>query len=380
MVKTFGKPSPETVDLSPNGRYIAYDRPQDEGTSKRDIFVLDLSGNREITLVKHPANDRLIGWTPDGKRVLFASDRRGTWDAWLLQVTGGGPQGYPELVKQDIGDVTPIGFTQSGSYYYRNEQMLGDVFVATLDLETGKVLSPTMPVRQTGATNCPEWSPDGQYLAYCTRRPDKSQIIHIRTLATGQERELDTELPHFGSLRWSADGRSIVPSRGFGQESPQVIYKIDVQTGDQTALVRSETERLGRAELSPDGKTLFYDCHDPDSKTKRLMARDLETGQEKELLQTRSSDTPRWDLSPDGQHLALGLGLTDCYALKIIPVAGGEPRELLRFEKEEEMWLVGVAWTPDGQYVLFPKWLMGGKGGELWRISAEGSEPQKLWE
>jgi len=61
-------------------------------------------------------------------------------------------------------------------------------------------------------------------------------------------------------------------------------------------------------------------------------------------------------------------------------VAGGEPRELLRFEKEEEMWLVGVAWTPDGQYVLFPKWLMGGKGGELWRISAEGGEPQKLWE
>jgi len=140
-VKTFDNASPSNVDLSPDGRYIAY-------TLKRDIFLFAIDENREIPLVQHPANDKLLGWTPDGKYVFFASDRRGAWDAWLLQVAGGEPQGFPEIVKLDIGNVKPIGFTQSGSYYYRNEQRLSNVFVATLDLETGKVcLSPCQSAR-----------------------------------------------------------------------------------------------------------------------------------------------------------------------------------------------------------------------------------------
>lgn len=385
-VKTFGKASPSNVDLSPDGRYIAY-------TLNGDIFLFAIEENREIPLVQHPANDKLLGWTPDGKYVFFTSDRRGAWDAWLLQVAGGEPQGFPEIVKLDIGNVTPIGFTQNGSYYYRNEQGLHNVFVATLDLETGKVLSPPIPVRQTGATTCHDWSPDGQYLAYCTRSPDKSQIIHIRTLATSQERTLANNLPYFRYLRWSLDGQSILVT-GFVGDPHEVICKIDVQTGERTDLVRSETEVLLRPELSPDGKTLFYIRGDPVSKTARLVARDLKTGREKDLFRvvppTRFGVGGLFALSPDGQRLVLSTGLRSrprttypvAPALKIVSAAGGEPKELLQFE-EEKMFLSGVAWTPDSQDVLFAKMFFGGgkggKEGELWRISAAGGEPRKLW-
>jgi len=374
---------PGKFDISPDGRFIAYDRPQAEDASKRDIVVFDLNNNVETFLVEHPADDKLLGWTPDGKHVVFVSDRAASWDAWLLLVAGGKPQGFPKLAKHGIGNVRPIGFTPYGSYYYAHERVFGDVFTARLDLETGEVVSEPAPVRQTGATTSHDWSPDGQYLAYCERRPDGSRVIHIRTLATGRERTLADNIPYIRWLRWSLDGRSILIDGARRGDSQGVIFTIDVQTGKRSELVRSETEVLIRPEMSPDGRTLYYVRNDPKSRTMRLMARDLEGASEKELLRI---DPPARltgsALSSDGQRLILSIVPnrtgTDGPVLKILYVAGGEPRELIQFDKSEKLRAVGVTWMPDSQNVLFWKWFQGFRDLELWRISAEGGEPRRL--
>ncbi len=374
---------PGKFDISPDGRFIAYDRPQDKDTSKRDIFAFDFSENREVSFIKHPANDKLLGWTPDGKHVLFASNRTGSWDAWLLQIADGRPQGFPELAKHGIGDVRPIGFTPQGSYYYGHEQILTDVFVARLDLGTGEVLSEPVPVRQTGATACHDWSPDGRYLAYCERRSDESQAIHIRTLATGRERTLANNLPYIRWLRWSPDMRSFLIDGYKRGDSQGVIFKIDAQTGELSDIVRSTTEVLIRPEMSPDGKKLFYGCGDPDSKTGRLIARDVESGREKELFRivppVRLTGSA---LSPDGQWFVLSIISSATRPavplLKILSTAGEELRDLIQFDKSEKLRAVGVTWMPDSKNVLFWKWFQGDKELELWRISAEGGEPRKL--
>ena len=382
QIKSMGKGDFGKFEISPDGRFVIYDRPQSNDSSKRDIFLFDLREDREIALIEHPANDRLLGWTPDGKSIFFASDRTGTWDGWLQRVADGEPQGFPQLVRQSIGDVTPIGFAQGGSFYYQTGgKPMRDVFIATLDLDKGEVLASPMPVRQTGASHFGDWSPDGRKLAYCTRRPEGSQIIVIRDLATGEEREIDTELPQFLFTHWSADGRSILGATG--REPPHLICKIDVQTGERTDLVRSTTGRLGKCELFPDGKTLLYVRDDPNSKTRRFVVRNLTTGREEDLIRAKRPVRLRgFALSPDKQRLVYVTSVGSSVrsqALKIVPAAGGEPRELLQFDESEKMWLMSLAWTPDSQDVLFIKWLMGDKGGELWRISAQGGEPRKVW-
>jgi Tol biopolymer transport system component len=375
---------PGKFDISPDGHFIAYDRLQADDTSHRDIFAFDTINNSEFPVVEHPSNEKLLGWTPDGQHLLFASDRTGIWDAWLQTVTGGRPQGFPKLVKQDMGQVRPIGSTPSGSYYYARERILQDVFVAKLDLDTGAVLSEPLPVRQTGATSCHDWSPDGQYLAYCERRPDGSQVIHIRTLSTGQEQVLADSLPDIRWLCWSLDGRSILMDGAQRGDSQGVIFSVDAQTGERSDLLRSETDVLIRPEMSPDGRTLFFDRVDPESGDMRLVARDLQSGREKELFRTESPALISGAaLSPDGRRFVLsvlpsGFG-AEGPVLKIVSAAGGQATELLQFNRSERLRAVGVTWMPDSQNVIFWKWFQGDRELELWRVSAEGGTPEKLW-
>jgi Tol biopolymer transport system component len=85
-------------------------------------------------------------------------------------------------------------------------------------------------------------------------------------------------------------------------------------------------------------------------------------------------------LSPDGRHLVFFVRDPQRNeALLVIPVAGGEARELLRVKYPESIDYISLAWTPDGSQILFGKnssQLVG--KSELWRISVEGGEPQKL--
>ncbi len=78
--------------------------------------------------------------------------------------------------------------------------------------------------------------------------------------------------------------------------------------------------------------------------------------------------------SRDGREIAFSAAdssLPPRFTLYVIPVAGGEPRELLSGQKSTQP----IAWTPDGEYVLFAK---RDRTRELWRISASGGEPEKL--
>ena len=189
---------PRHVGLSPDGRYIVYDSRLDENSPNRDIFLLATDGSREIPLIEHPADDTGPVWTPDGTKVVFASDRTGSTSAWVLRVADEKAQGPPELVKPDLGRFFPIGFDRKGSYYYELHTGMTDVYLATLNPVTGQL--DAAPRRATqrfvGATYGADWSPDGRYLAY-VRRGQREALLElgstviIQSLDTGTERELN---------------------------------------------------------------------------------------------------------------------------------------------------------------------------------------------
>jgi len=241
-----------------------------------------------------------------------------------------------------------------------------------------------------------EWSRDGQYLAYAWGRGTAYQpfILAIRSAKTGKERRLrlDKLIRHGGhgfEPRWSPDGRFILAdARERDYAGPlmdsQGLYRIDVQTGSVSPLVRTTTicgsNCIESPVWSPDGRAIFER-----RATQSIVTRNLETGEEEELYRAvPPASVHHWPtsnlaVSPDGQRLAFVWtdGKAGITALMVIPTAGGEPRELLRAQEPE---MISVpAWTPDSRHIIYARSVAGEKRRfELWRISAEGGEPQNL--
>lgn len=375
--------------FSTDGEYIVYDHPQEENTKARDIFMLSIDGSSQTTPVKHPADDFLMGLAPDGKSLLFSSDRNGSLSFYVIQVTNGKSMGNPILVKSDMGSVEALGFTPDGSFYYSNSPEWNDIYMAELDPATGEILSPSkLETRFEGYNKQPDFSPDGKQLAYITvQNPSLApevwggDVLVIRTIETGQEREIIPGLYSIGFPTWYPDGQSIMVV--VRNANNQYGYcQIDAQTGKvETVISIEELIRVfGRHGWSPDGRSFIYGRWDLDNGLHEIIVRELQSGTEKVLYQ--SKDKLHFDISPDGQWLAIyswsfeGLGSS----LMVLPVEGGEVKELSKFGGDENINLDCTTWTLDAKYIRFlmrdvkdedPMW-------ELCRIPAEGGEIEKL--
>ncbi len=385
VLKTFSPAASISIlRLSPDGRYIAYDMRQKPDSKESDIFLFNVETKQEIPLVQHPANDFAPTWTPDSKSILFASDRTGTLGFWLQPVAEGKPKGKAELIKGDLGSVWPMGFTHNGSFYYGLDSGMNDVYVASIDLNSGKKLETPAPLSQryVGSNSAPAWSPDGKYLAYVSQRgpgttslTSRDKVLVIRSLDTGQEREVAVDLSLINRPQWWPDGRSIVVA-GNDKQSRVGIYRIDAQTGEVTVLVQEEGNNYRFPMLSPDGKTLYYLRINFPKGTWSIQARDLQSGGESEILSVSSpKGIANLGLSPDGQLLAFVVGdrtRPQVAARDVCQITG-------------DLGAHRLIWTPDGQKILFTlrrqdpaKPLNSDQTFELWQVSSAGGQPQKV--
>ena len=388
----------DKIKFSLDGRFVAYDlTPQ--RASPRDIFAIPVEGGPEVPLVQHRANDRLLDWTPDGRGVLFASDRSGRWDLWVRQVFDGKPRGSPQMVYPNIGPgplASSLGLTPDGRYYYSVTVWENDVYLATLDPATDRLRNTTKLVSQVGGGTSTQWSRDGQYLAYTWGNGYQGEndpfILGIRSAETGKERrfrlgQLVRHGDHGFDPQWSPDGRFILgDARELNYEQGQSLYRIDVQTGSIAPIALTDSTRGYRIRTespawSPDGRVIFEQ-----RPPQRILTRNVETGEERELYRPAPpAEVYHWPTSnlsvaPDGQRLAFVWSDAKSEmttALMALPTTGGEPRELLRAKDPAR---IGVtAWTADSRQIIYARSVTGEKGMfEFWRISAEGGEPQNL--
>jgi len=346
--------------FSPDGRFVAYSVVREGSPPHGDVFLMTADGRNEVVVAGHPAEDQLLGWTPDGTSLVFLSDRSGTWDIWTVHITGGKQQGEPELRKKNFGwDSEVLGFAPDGCCYYQTYTSLGRLYTGAVDLETGKVLVPPAPVttRRTGPQMFLRWSPDGRNLAYLSSvgpRGPGNNILTIRSAATGEERFLSPRLRGVNQPSWAPDSRSVVAT-GF-TETGVAIFRIDIETSEITKL--ADVDRRFPY-LCPDGKTLVV------SKGGKILKRNLDTGEESEVVKAGV----QYDLSPDGREVVFQVK----GVVKAVSLNGGEPRELFRGSEQN----YGLKWTRDGRYIMALAYTPSGIR-EVWRVPAQGGTPLKL--
>ena len=369
LLKEKGKGLPSDGEFSPDGQYIAW-------STREGISLFELQTGIESLLLKDQSNHSVLGWAPDGKYVMFSSERSGSSDAWLIAVDSGKAKGEPMFIKKNWGFL-PMGLTRSSAFYYAVNNNVWGIKIAELDPSSGKVVTPLQSAFKNGNMRSPDWSPDGHFLAGVDAN-EPSQAVIILSMDTGEERELKVGawIIGMGQLRWMPDGKAIVVPASQAGKGENLI-RIDVQTGQVTSLMTLPA--LGgwaHFSFSRDGNIIYYTRPDSINMNEFTpVSHDLRSG--KETISTGELG----NISPDGQNRLTSKSL-DGYktqTLYITPVGGGESKELV---KASRIW---ASWSPDSRYIVFLKAINEDEQvpyedtkWQLWRVAADGGEPESL--
>ncbi len=374
ILKTTDWRGADRMAFSADGKYLAYDLPANDSNDQRDVFVLSVDGSSEAAVVVNAADDQVVGWSPDGKHLLFTTDRTGSNALWAVPVANGKPQGPADLLKADIGPASyPLGLTKSGALFVYKGISNRDVKVAPIDLAAGTLVGPPRHFSQgylPGPQN-PNWSPDGKLLAYQVR--GGADAIAIRSIENGEVRRLPRQLPYGREAQFSPDGTALILG-GRDSKGRDGIFRIDVKTGEMAA-VRYAARLGSQPRWSADGTKIYYkDTASPG----RIVERDLASGLEREMF--RHPLAQDLQLSPDGRLLAVQTGVdpvSGSATIQLVAVADASARELVRITAEEFLpQFQTFAWAPESKAMLLAK--KASDRAALWSVDVATGRLRKL--
>lgn len=371
--------------ISPDGKYVTFERSPDPDSPQKDIHLLSLNGSIETILIKHPATDFCPFWSPDGKNIIFFSNRSGLVGVWIQKIKNGKAIGEPKLAK-NLNRISPMGITDNGNLFMTFPEGGYNIYSMEIDPETGKVISPPKRAVESnvGWNGASSFSKDGNYMAYISQRgllPWQTnwgqESLIIRNLNSGEERELIPKLKTMrngprAQLQWSPDGREILIN-GRNKLGNMGQYIVDVSNGKITRSFVRGSDDSWEPVWSKDGANLFF-YRAGNAEYSGVYRVNRASG--KETILCNEKNVHELALHPDGDTLAV---VVDKHGIKLISTLDGKIRELLKMDpKNVSAWRMSIAWSPDGKWLYFRKWINKTKGSELWRVSSDGNRVEDL--
>jgi pimeloyl-ACP methyl ester carboxylesterase len=103
------------IDWSPDGKRLVFESERD---GNAEIYVIDVGGSNQRRLTENQAEDWWPSWSPDGTQIAFMSTRDGDWEIYVLDVDGGDLHQLTENAADDRGpawspDGTRIAFVSN---------------------------------------------------------------------------------------------------------------------------------------------------------------------------------------------------------------------------------------------------------------------------
>jgi len=234
---TLGEPADYSQPrISPDGTRVAFTRPDDR-TGNRDVWFMEIARAVSTRLTTHAANDWYPVWSPDGRQLLFGSDR------------GGGTAMRPFLKKAlDTGseespvpgaDQEPYDWSRDGKWI---SYKFADVMVAPVAGGAKPFPFLATPFHEGDS----RFSPDGKWIAYVSNETGRYEV-YVRP---------------FAGAPAAPEGKIQISNRGgdfpvWRADGPELYY----MSPDNT-LYASKTTDLGRSSTMPLPSPLFRACPD----------------------------------------------------------------------------------------------------------------------
>ena len=247
--------------VSPDGRRAAIDR-RDPQTGKFAIWLYDFSRGTSARFTFGAASSSSPVWTPDGNRIIFASDANG--ELGLYQKLANGTKDE-ELLLKSSGNKFPSSVSPDGRflmYLWADPKITSKFRLWVLPLEGNR---PPFPFLQTEFHEADgHFSPDGHLVAY---RSDESghYEIYVRTfspdsLASPSIAGGKWQISNGGGTRpwWSPDGRAlyyvtpdgkvmvvaVTTSPTFQAGTPKFLFPVPPQPGRRTGTYTADGKRF----------------------------------------------------------------------------------------------------------------------------------------
>ncbi|WP_245658010.1 amidohydrolase family protein [Roseivirga echinicomitans] len=379
-----------SLDISPNGQTIIFDM-------LGDIYTMPFKGGQTTRITDGMAYDTHPKFSPDGKSVVFTSDRSGNDNIWTMELesketkqitksenenfqsadwspdgdyivtsrgrrnlklfmyhkNGGG--GF-ELIKEPAGlKLVEPAFSADGRYIYYSQRngawnynaQLPQYQVGMYDRDNGERSTITS---RYGSAFTPTLSPDGKYLVYGSRYEEQTGLV-LRDLKSGDERWL--AYPVQRDDQESIAPLGVLPAMTFTPDSKELlasyggkIWRIPVAGGAAKEIPFQVDVEL---EMGPRLK-FNYPISDDEN-----------------MLVTQIRDAVP---SPDGKRMVF----TALNRLYVMDIPSGSPRRITDFEMTEAM----PTWSPDGKSIAFVSWSET-DGGSIYKLLMDGrAKPVKL--
>jgi tricorn protease len=190
--------------LSPDEKQVAF-------VVHGEVFVMPATGGKAKRLTEIAAFHHGLAWSPDGKKLVFASDRGGHEDLYLLQSAEGEPTDLCRAQKYRTIQLTNDPEAEIGPSFSPDGNKVsflraGRLWTVNPDGTDARILADDVDIFDY------DWSPDSKWVVYA--RQDGSfaselYVIPSKPQAKAKPRNITRYATYNGDVSWSGDGRKI---------------------------------------------------------------------------------------------------------------------------------------------------------------------------
>jgi len=188
--------------LSPDGRLVAVGA-SDPDTGTTDVWIHDVERNLRTRLTFDAADDFAPRFSPDGRTIVFSSERDGqSATLWTVPVAG---TGQPErLAAAGERTLVATSWSPDGQWIVATAAGSGELDIMVVPAQGGE----PEPLIATQFGEAPaSVSPDGRWIAYRSDETGRDEVYVTSFPKTGRKWQVSRGEGHMPA--WRADGREI---------------------------------------------------------------------------------------------------------------------------------------------------------------------------
>jgi tricorn protease len=358
---TTGEGNETEAAISPDGATLAFSGEYDGNI---DVFTMPVAGGTPKRVTYHPDGDRVVGWTPDGSRILFRSNRESFsrfTQLYTVAPAGGLPTVLP-LPMACTGAYSPDGTRMiyaplDGGQFapgfnnfvawkrYRGGEASYLWLVNLNDLTTVKV-----PRKDSNDIN-PMWIGDKVYFLSDRNGPmtlyrwDPKSKAEPVELLPNKGKDIDAASAGPGGIVYEQFGKIMIYDLA-SNKSHEVPVDIAADLSEVRPRFQNVSREIRTVKISPTGARAVMEAHG------EILTAPAEKGDIRNLTRTPGvmERTPAW--SPDGKTIAYFSDESGEYALHIKSQTGeGETKKIPLAGKSA--FYFDPKWSPDSKHIAF---------------------------